>query len=285
VTPALSLSMNGSVLTISPVAHIKKVSIETSPFQTEEAWVDSVAEANAALAGEVPASAPAGSDPTVVNAGLTELDTQPNGVASAGDEGGNLAGDRWDTGAGAVQDSSIDEGYEIVPRPNDEVDVPAPAPPAAGVPAVEGLLETEKASWADEATAAADQEPVGNQAGESWDLKPAGQTDAAPETNGWAEEAAPAAAGATVGEDGFQEIHRDRPRGRGGRGGEFRGRGGRGRGRGDGEFRGGRGGRGEFRGGRGRGDGNGEYRGRGRGDGEYRGRGGRGRGAPAQQQA
>ncbi|KAK4580154.1 hypothetical protein LTR86_000357 [Recurvomyces mirabilis] len=282
-------------------SQIRQASIENTPFQSEEAWVDSVAEANAAT-GETQAAQeaateamPAGSDPTLVNAGLTELEAPDsahvNGVTatehdstaiqtSAGDEGGNQAGDRWDTGAGGAQAEGLeDESYEIVPRPNEEVDIPAPsapsAAPAAGT-AVDGLLKEEKTSWADEANAASsttNTEATGNQAGEAWDTKAAGQTQSTDDA--WGTPAAANVNGTTDGtpaaaDDGFQEINRHQGRGgRGGGRGEFRGRG-RGRGGPRGDFRGGRGGRGDFRGGD-----------RGRGDGEGRGRGGRGRGGPA----
>ncbi|KAK5120137.1 hypothetical protein LTR85_006618 [Meristemomyces frigidus] len=283
-------------------SQIKQASIDHAPFQSEEAWAQDVADANATVgeaqeaeAEKETVTAPSGTDPTIANAGLTELEDrkQENGVpaeaahetitspiqAGTGDEAGNSAGDRWDTGAGA-QAEGMEDSYEIVPRPNEEVDVPAPAA-ATTQTAIE--QEQEKGlSWADEATAAEPAETSGNIAGEAWDSKPAGQTEqddekwagaepAATQTNGSAEagESAPPA------DDGFQQIpNRHRGGGRGGRGrgdGEFRGgrgRGGRGGFRGDGESRGGRGGRGGFRGDRGRGDG------------ESRGRGGRGRGGP-----
>ncbi|KAK0269009.1 hypothetical protein LTR35_015104 [Friedmanniomyces endolithicus] len=309
-------NIEGTLLEVR-YSQIRKVSSEDTPFQTEEAWIDSVAEANAAVSeeqqhqqnptgGEADTTAPAASDPTLVNAGLTELDApQTNGVpatnhdklttpanASAGDEAGNLAGDRWDTGAGAQQDAmGGDEGYEIIPRPNDEVDIPAPssatAPAAATAPApaVEDMLQREKTSWADEANAsAAPAEPAstsgmdsGNAAAESWDSKPAGQTQdtSTPTLNendplvvAAAESSEAGGAGAN---DGFQAVG-GRGRGRGGRG-DFFNRGGRGGDRGGGR------GRGDFRG-RGRGSFNrgGERDGRGGGEGGDRGRGGRGRG-------
>ncbi|KAK1077763.1 hypothetical protein LTR33_007807, partial [Friedmanniomyces endolithicus] len=291
------------------------VSSENTPFQTEEAWVDSVAEANAAVSeeqhhqqnptgGEPDTTAPTASDPTLANAGLTELDApQTNGFpatnhellttpanASAGDEAGNLAGDRWDTGAGAQQDAmGGDDGYEIIPRPNDEVDIPASssgaAPVAAAAPAVEDMLQREKTSWADEANASATPaEPAstsgmdsGNAAAESWDSKPAGQTqDTAIPNNNDSDPLVVAAgeieAGGPGANDGFQAVG-GRGGGRGGRG-DFFNRGGRGGDRGGGR------GRGDFRG-RGRGSFNrgGERGGRGGGgEGGDRGRGGRGRG-------
>ena len=253
--------------------------------------MDSVAQASAAGAetSEPPSTvAPAsGSDPTIAHAGLTELDTSTkiNGVTPAaahdavtspptgatGDEAGNAAGDRWDATAPGAGMTGTDESYEMVPRPQDELETPAPAQ------SVE-----RSTSWADEPPAY-DAQTSGNQAGESWDLKPAGEQadntwsggDAAAAAgvtadSSWADGAADATAGATGQDegDGFHPVPgRHRGRGRGGHGdGEFRGRG-RGRGgfRGDGEFRGR--GRGGFRGGRGEG-------------GEFRGRGGRGRGGP-----
>jgi hypothetical protein len=141
---------------------------------------------------------------------------------------GNAAGENWDTTTGA-ETEKIEDSYEVVPRPNEEVDNPAAAP-------IEASQSQTIASWADDATAA-------NVAGESWDTKAPGQEAAA--VNG-------------TPDDGFHEVA-GRPRGgRGGfrgRGdGEGRGRGGRGNGRGRGGPRGGRGdGEGRGRGGRGRG--------------------------------
>lgn len=262
-------------------SQVKQASIDHAPFQAEETWVDSVAEANATPAETAPVS-----DPTIAHAGLTELDTsaQPNGVsaeagtdtitsppqADAGDETGNAAGDRWDTTAAGAEKPPMDDSFEMIPRPQDEVETPASAVP-------EAAPQEKSMSWADEPPAY-DAGPSGNLAGESWDIKAAGeQSDnawAGPDataqasSNSWADGATDAATGAVQEDgDGFHPVP-GRNRGRGGRGrggdGEFRGRG-RGRGgfRGDGEFRGR--GRGGFRGGRGEG-------------GEFRGRGGRGRG-------
>ena len=260
---------------ITADSQVKQASIDHAPFQAEETWVDSVAEANA-TAPETEAV----SDPTVAHAGLTELDTAgPNGLSmqnsadavtsppqgNAGNEAGNAAGDRWDTSAGAEKNLAGDS-LKMVPRGQDELETPASAAPG-------GALEEKSMSWADEPpsyeTAASgnsyEAAASGNVAGESWDMKAAGeQTD-----NSSA--AARSATGAPQEEaDGFHQVP-GRHRGRGGRGrggdGEFRGRG-RGRGgfRGDGEFRGR--GRGGFRG---RGEG-GEFRGRG----GFRGRGPRG---------
>ena len=239
-------------------SQIKQTSVDYAPFPTEETWTNGVVAAQEAV--------PAGSDPTIANVGLTELQQQqqPSDIpaqnaaaqqdqilsspanAGLGVGGGNLAAEQWDTTAGAQQadgNGMMDESYEVVPRPNQEVENPAPAP--ASAPAQPQASEkVGGTSWADEITAA---EPVGdsgNKAGESWDMRAAGQ---APEDGSWGG-AEPVQEG-----DGFTQIP-SRPRGAGpgargngrgrGDGGQFRGRG-RGRGgfRGDGDFRGrGRGG-------------------------------------------
>lgn len=208
-----------------------------------------------------------------MNAGLTELESQTNGIeaaaaepsavpaTSAGDEGGNLAGDNWQAGVGGVENNGLDGSYEVIPRDPAEVDIPASA-----APATQGKI----GSWADDAA----QEAAGgssNKAGEKWDIQAPGE-----EAQGRSSAGTPAtntSVPAAAADDGFQEIpskHAGRGRGRGrGGDGEFRGRGrGRGGHRGDGEGRGrGGGGRGGYRGGRGDGEGG-------------RGRGGRGRGPP-----
>ncbi|KAF1827394.1 uncharacterized protein K489DRAFT_15032 [Dissoconium aciculare CBS 342.82] len=248
------LSIEGTPTPIT-YAQVKEASVSHAPFQAEEAWLESVEEARGGQpAEEVPGAN--GSDPTIVNAGLTELNAQSTAAAAqeqvptvqvtVGETSGNVAGDRWDTAAaGNSNESALEESYEIIPRPAEEVNDTtgaAPLPP-------QGL------NWADEPST--HDVPTGNQAGEAWDTRaPGDQT----------ESGAVAASGP---DDGFHEVP-GRNRGRGGfrgRGdGEFRGRGGRRgnfRGRGDGEFRGGRGGRGAFRG-----------------DGEHRGGRGGGRGGP-----
>ncbi|KAJ8606735.1 hypothetical protein MRB53_040754 [Persea americana] len=48
-------------------AQVKQASLDHAPFQAEEAWVEQVAEAHSN------GIATTGSDPTVANAGLTEL--------------------------------------------------------------------------------------------------------------------------------------------------------------------------------------------------------------------
>lgn len=195
------------MLTCHAVSQVKQASVEHAPFPAEEPepTVEAVA---------------AGSDPTTTHAGLTELQQpQTNGIpateqsTSTVQAEGNVAGERWDTATGAEKDA-MEESYEIVPRPNEEVDTPAAAP-------IEASQQQQTTSWADEPAA-------GNTAGEAWDTKAPGQeaaADTSAPTNGTAD-------------DGFHEVP---GRTRGGRGGN--------RGRGEGE-RGGRGGRG---GGRGRG--------------------------------
>lgn len=266
----------------STVSQVKQLSVEHAPYQSEEKWVDSVAEANAQAAE---------TDPTIAHAGLTELDAQgqANGMATApldavrsppqagaGDEAGNAAGDRWDTQA-AGQGVKESNDTLVIPRPADEVDTPAPS----ALP-VEALMETSGNSWADE-TPAYDKHPAENVKAAVASGEPQVDTTWASATEpaqplsagGWADTSDTAAGAGQEDGDGFHQVP-GRHRGRGGRGrgdGEFRGRG-RGRGgfRGDGEFRGR--GRGGFRGGRGDGEFRGGRGGRGRGDGEGRGRGG-----------
>lgn len=225
--------------------------------------MDQVAEATGGDPGSI-------TDPTLANASLTELQeghAQTNGITgeeshepdsaapvSSGDVG-NLAGERWDTDAAGTsagaEKSGLEESYEMIARPSEEVDVPAEPNTISEQP--------QSTSWADEPQEAG--LGVGNAAGEGWDRKAAGEADntwaAEPgvaSTNSWGDGAADAAGPA---DDGFSQVP-----------GRNRGRGGRGRG-GDGEFRGRGGRRGNFRGG---------FRGN-RGDGEFRGR-GRGRGGP-----
>ncbi|KAI5358113.1 hypothetical protein Slin14017_G114740 [Septoria linicola] len=235
-------------------AQVQQAAVKHAPFQVEEEWLDGVEKANA---GE--SVAPAGSDPTITHAGLTELEA-PNGAVAetlpeattaqgTSGEGGNIAGERWNTDAAGTsagaEKSGLEDSYEIVPRPNEEVDVPAAAPARA----------QQGTSWAEESHEAA----TGNKAGESWANKAPGETNGS-----WGAE--PLASATTPGDgpvdDGFSEVAsrrggrgngREFGRGRGGRGGNYRGRGdGEGRGRGRGGFRGNRGEGGEFRG-RGRG--------------------------------
>ncbi|KAJ9641881.1 hypothetical protein H2201_003729 [Coniosporium apollinis] len=246
-------------------AQIKKIITQEAPFAAEEAWVDDVAQAEPAAPEAAPqieddTAAADGSaadtttastssqtlptsDPTVVNAGLTEMDTQTlavtNGDAeepeapsapaagSVDDGAANAAAsEQWDAKASG-SDDPLAESFEMVPRDPAETETAAtPAEPAS------------TQSWADDTPT----EPA--------------STEAAP---------------ATSGGDGFHEVHHARGgRGRGGFQGEhrggYRGRGGpRGEGRGRGGFRGDRGD--GFRGGRGRGGFRGEFRG-GRGRGE-----------------
>lgn len=161
----------------------------------------------------------ASTDPTVANAGLTEIDTTPavNGgadsadtpsapAASAIDAGAaNAAGGDWDKPRSG-SDDPLAESFEIVPRDPAETETPASAAPLNSVQ-----------SWADDTP----------------DPTTATTTSAA----------------STNGNDGFHEVHHNRGgRGRGGHQGEGRG-GYRGRGGPRGDYRG------RGRGGRGRGDG------------------------------
>lgn len=213
-------------------SQLKQLTLQHAPYVPEGQWTDNVAESTNTTAIDAAHSAvDTASDPTIANAGLTELNAQQpvtpaqnagdSGLPtqlSAGETGANIAAGRsWDsTGPGAGVDGS-EESFEMVPRDLAETDTPhAPA----------GVMPVN--SWADDS----------------------------------AEAAANAAAAAVPADanDGFREVQ-------GRRGGHRNNRGegeGRGRGRGRGGFRGGERGRGGFRGDR-RGGSGGEHRGRGRG--------------------
>ncbi|KAJ4369865.1 hypothetical protein N0V83_005629 [Neocucurbitaria cava] len=212
-------STEGVVLSVT-YSQVKQAALEEAPFAAEEAWVDDVAQSQPAPP-EVEASE-AVSDPTITNAGLTEIgesvavqksgavDNETLGAPAASSiepEAANAAAEaQWDKQATAGDDP-LSESFEIVPRDPAETETPHVAAPV-----------TSTQSWADDTP-----EPA-----------------AAPAT--------------TSGNDGFSEVHHNRGgRGRGGHpGGDRGGHRGRGRGGPRGDFRGGRGrGRGEFRGSRG----------------------------------
>lgn len=196
---------------------MKQAALEEAPFAAEEAWVDEVAQHQTA-----PLETEAVSDPTIANAGLTEIDAgekpvteaaaEPSDVPAASNVGTDTANAaaqaQWEKQQSATDDP-LTESFEMVPRDLAETETPHAA---AAAP-------TSTQSWADEA-----------------------------------HEQSSAPAGPAAANDGFSEVHHGRGgRGRGGHPGGDRG-GYRGRGRGGprGEFRGGRGrGRGDFRGGRG----------------------------------
>ncbi|KAF2243225.1 hypothetical protein BU26DRAFT_436844 [Trematosphaeria pertusa] len=211
-------------------AQIKQAALDEAPFAAEEAWVDDVAQAQPAPP-ETEATPATSTDPTIANAGLTEIDTGVAAVnggaesaetpsappASSIDDGAANAAatEQWDKQRSG-SDDPLAESYEMVPRDPTETESPAVAAPMNSVQ-----------SWADDTP------------------EPAPTTTPAPAN----------------GNDGFHEVHHSRGgRGRGGPQGEGRG-GFRGRGGPRGDYRGrGRGGRGrgEFRGGP-----RGSYRGRG----------------------
>ena len=180
------------------------------------------------------------SDPTVLHAGLTEIDAEAvpltNGTSSHIEtptvpEGSNIDAGAANAAAATNWEAKVDtngegepEGQIELPRDSAETDTGVDATPAA-------IASTQ--SWAEEIP----QDPTPQ----------------------------PSAAPTGPSSDGFHEVMHNRGRGRGGGQGEYRGRGGRGGYRGD---RGG--GEGGYRG-------RGGYRGDRRGDGEYR---GRGRGGP-----
>jgi len=218
---------------VSVDGQVKQAVLEEAPFAAEEAWVDDVAQSQAAPPETEKHDEPV-SDPTVTHATLDEIST---GAADAADaaavaaaaepaqqeasaapaassiepKAANAAATaQWDKQASG-SDDPLSESYEIIPRDPAETEKPHVVAPV-----------TSTQSWADDA-------PDGT--------------------------AAPAP---VAGHDGFSEVQHSRGgRGRGiHAGGERGGYRGRGRGGPRGDFRGGRGG------GRGRGGG-GEVRGRG----------------------
>lgn len=206
-----------SKLTILADAQVQNAALEEAPFAAEEAWANDVAEASTEHAPVT--------DPTIANAGLTELDTAtqiqngeitsaeaPPATSIGADAGNAAANDHWDSKA-TGSDDPLTESFEMVPRNPAETETPTAS---AGVQ-----------SWADDA---------------------ANEAATAIET-------APTAPPAANGNDGFREVHHNRGgRGRGGDRGGFRGRG-RGGFRGDrGDGYRGRGRGGGYRGGRGRGE-------------------------------
>ena len=202
------------------VKHVRDVSAESAsvPQPTETSFVD---EASPSAPAETPTSdntMAIQSDPTVMNAGLTEInaagDVHLNGVGEHSDPAKVPDPSSAVTGAAnAVAEASWDnklsqsmtsgpDGFELVEVPRD------PAETETGLNATPAAATTTQ-SWAEDVP-----------------------TEAAP---------AP-----TPANDGFHEVHHGRGRGRGGYG-EFRGGRGRGRGegfRGRGGYRGDRGGRG-----------------------------------------
>ncbi|GAM83626.1 hypothetical protein ANO11243_016140 [Dothideomycetidae sp. 11243] len=239
-------SVEGQALSIK-YSQLKELTLQHAPYIPDGQWADAVTETNDAVAAEAShINVDTTSDPTITNAGLTELGIQQSATEapvstdsglpaqlSAGDESANKAAGRtWDNAGPSAGPEGSEESFEMVPR--DPTETETPHAPAA-------VAQTN--SWADDSAEAA-----ANAAATS-------ATTPAPVDNN----------------DGFHEVQGRRGGHRGHRGdGE-----GRGRGRGRGGFRGGDRGRGGFRGDR---RGGGEHRG-----GEHRGgehRGGRGRGQP-----
>ncbi|MCJ1340363.1 hypothetical protein MMC09_005657 [Bachmanniomyces sp. S44760] len=241
-------SVDGQALDVT-YKNVRDSAIEHAPptYPSEETSAEEISQPEAPpLSGQ--STVPAGSDPTVMHAGLTEIDGESeamtNGAsshietptvpgASNIDAGAanSAAENNWDTKLSQSAESGPD-GWVEVARDPAETDTGIAATPAA-------MSGTQ--SWAE---------------------------DVPPPTH------SPAPA-ATAGGDDFHEVHHHRGgRGRGGPYGEHRGggRGGRGGFRGERGGEGGHRGRGGFRGDRGgeggyRGRGRGGFRGRGRGDG------------------
>ena len=240
---------------------VQDLAADYTPYAAEEAWAEEVAQSEPAPPSAEDVSPAVGSDPTVIHAGLTEIDDQAelatDGVSShvqtpTVPEASNIdagaanaaAETHWEAKLSASAESGPDGWIEVARDPA-ETDTGLDATPA-------GMTSTQ--SWAEDV--------------------PSEPTPAAA--------APPVAQPTTNGGDGFHEVHHGRGRGRNGSQGDYRGgnrgrggyrgdRGGDGgyRGRGgprgdrgdrgaDGNYRGGgggRGGRGGYRGSRGRGEG------------------------------
>ncbi|KAI9716913.1 MAG: hypothetical protein M1812_005062 [Candelaria pacifica] len=237
-------------------ANVKQIALDHAPYAAEEAWAEGVAQAESASPTTENSPPPVGTDPTVANAGLTEIDTpiMPTGGAEDDNEAptvieqssidagaANAAAEtQWDAKLSASAESGPD-GWVSVPRDPAETETGTDATPAA-------FTNNSTQSWADDHPT----EPV-------------------PPPTDFAE-AAPVSTNAVTNGDGFHEVHHSRG-GRGGRGrGMFRGdRGNEGGYRGHHGYRGNRHERGD-RGGEGGYRGPGGYRGdRGRGRGGFRG--------------
>ncbi|KAI9777480.1 MAG: hypothetical protein M1835_005232 [Candelina submexicana] len=244
---------DGKPLSIT-FANVKQIALEHAPYAAEEAWAEGVAQAEPASPTSEDPPPPVGTDPTVVNAGLTEIDNpmMPDGgnvehnetptviEQSTIDAGAaNAAAEtQWDAKMSASAESGPDD-WVSVPRDPAETETGTAATPAA-------FTNNSTQSWADDHPT----EPV------------APPTDFA--------EATPISTNAVTNGDGFHEVHHSR----GGRGGRSRGafRGGEGGYRSRGGYRGDRHERGD-RGGEGGYRGRGGYRGERVGEGGYRGRG------------
>ncbi|KAF2660833.1 hypothetical protein K491DRAFT_674457 [Lophiostoma macrostomum CBS 122681] len=209
-------STEGTSLSVT-YGQIKQAALEEAPFAAEEAWAEDVAQAQPAP----PESETTTTDPTVANAGLTEIttgvttlngtveaDTPSAPPAASVDTGAANAAaeEQWDKQPSSADDP-LAESFEMVPRDPAEVET---APSTAPI--------TSTQSWADDTP-----DP----------------TSAAP------------TAPASGGDDGFSPVQHHRGgRGRGDFGGRGRGfRGGRGGERGGYRGRGGRGRGGDYRGG------------------------------------
>ncbi len=227
---------------------VRDLAFEYAPYAAEEAWAEDVAQSEPAPPAAEESTNEVGTDPTVANAGMTELDSvaEPasNGVAHHVDT--PSVPDASNIDAGAANAAGADPGWEA------KLSESTQSGPDGWVEVTRDPAETDTGT----------------------DATPAAMNS----TQGWAEDVpaenqsstypSGAAGPPEGGSDGFNEVRRGRGRADGQRRrgrGEYRGRGGdRG---GEGGYRG----RGGYRGDRGdRGGGEGGYRGRGRG--------GRGRG-------
>ncbi|KAF2219276.1 hypothetical protein BDZ85DRAFT_181362, partial [Elsinoe ampelina] len=149
-------STEGQTLSVK-YSQIKKLSLQHAPYVPEESWTEAVNDtAPTAPPTETHTTIDPLSDPTIANAGLTELGVQEKSATpqaaesgelpaqiSAGDENANKAAGRtWDNDGPDAGAENIEDSYEIVPR--DPAETETPHVPAA-------VQQT--SSWADDVAA------------------------------------------------------------------------------------------------------------------------------------
>ncbi|KAI4206990.1 MAG: hypothetical protein LQ346_000822 [Caloplaca aetnensis] len=230
---------------------VRELAFEYAPYAAEEAWAEDVAQSEPAPpSAEESSTTEVGTDPTMAHAGLTELDTTAEPAS-------NGVSDHVDPTPGVPDASTIDAGAANAaasdPQWEAKLSASAESGPDGWVEVARDPAETDTGTNAT---------PAGMTGTQSW-------AEDVPADPHWNSGPSEAAAAASAGSDGFNEVRR-------GRGSRSQGDS-RGGGRGRGGYRGDRGGGGGGEGGyRGRGGG---YRGdRGGGEGGYRGRGRGGRG-------
>ena len=250
--------------TATSYGRVKQLAVEYAPFASEEAWVNGVADASAT--GEPSSDQQAVSDPTISNAGLTELSSTPIPSTTSA-KPASLSGPNVGTvDSGASNAAGLAQSTE--PLADSWVSIPrAPEETESHNAAASAAVQTNQTEgWAEQTTGSttdswAQAQPVNP--GMDW----GGESSIKPATESWADSPMDTVTMPTAHNgDGFHEVHHGRGPSRGGRGGGGFNGGFDGRGRGRGSFPRGDRGRGDFRG-RGRGgfEGRGGGRGRGRG--------------------